>query len=200
MSMLIQIVEYNPSWAFQFERIAARIRSSLGPVMRSVDHVGSTAVPGLAAKPIIDTLLTVAKGQSKDECRQRLEKVGFILKHPAMDGCKGLMLSHGSPLINLHVFSEGCVEPERMLRFRDWLRNNSNDRTRYQELKLHLASCEWENIQAYANSKTSFIDEIVKAAAPNIRNACQPLWEAKDVWDVDVISIVNSTNSERNSC
>ena len=127
----IVLVDYDPEWAVRFDVERVRITDALGPRAIAVDHVRSTSVPGLAAKPIID------------EHR--------LLRTAERD-------------LNLHVFSAGSSEAERMLVFRDWLRSNPADRELYASTKRALAQRSWSTVQDYADAKTEVVATIVARA------------------------------------
>ena len=121
------IVEYDPSWPARYERLADLIRTALGPAVLGLDHVGSTAVPGLAAKPVIDVDLTVADGAAESSYVPALEACGFqlVVREPWWYGHR--VLRHREPAANLHVWSPECPEAARHLIFRDWLRANPDE-------------------------------------------------------------------------
>ena len=121
----IRLVAHDPGWAAMFDEERSRIDSALGPTARGVEHVGSTAVPGLVAKPIIDILLVVP--DSSDEARYvpHLQRASYILRIRERDWYEHRLLRGTIIRSNVHVFSEGCAEIDRMLRFRDRLRSHA---------------------------------------------------------------------------
>ena len=160
----ITLVEYDPHWPQLYEREAQRIRSLLGDRVLQLEHVGSTAVPGLCAKPIIDILLVVADSAYEQSYIPALEAAGYRLRIREPDWFEHRMLKGPDTDINLHVFSAGASEIERMLRFRDWLRANADDRERYAQIKRELSRQVWANVQNYADAKTSIVYEILERA------------------------------------
>jgi GrpB-like predicted nucleotidyltransferase (UPF0157 family) len=160
----IVIVDYDPQWPKDFEREADRIRVALGSRAFQIEHTGSTSVPGLAAKPIIDMLLVVADSADEASYLPALESSGCVLRIREADWHEHRMFWGPDTKINLHVFSSGCPEIERMLLFRDWLRNNAADRELYARTKLALVQQEWKHIQNYADAKTAVIEEIIARA------------------------------------
>ena len=160
----ITLAEYDSSWPVLYEREAARIRAALADRALLIEHVGSTSVPGLAAKPHIDVLLAVADSSDEASYVPALEDAGYVLhirepgwhEHRAFTGLE--------TDLNLHVFSEGCVEIERMLRFRDHLRRNKTDRLLYERTKRELAQRTWKYGQHYADAKTTIVEEILARA------------------------------------
>jgi GrpB-like predicted nucleotidyltransferase (UPF0157 family) len=157
----ILIVDYNPQWPALFASEADRIRSVLGGVALRIEHAGSTSVPGLAAKPIIDLLLVVADSAQEDAYVPALEAAGYVLRIRELNWYEHRMFKGPDRDINLHVFSSGCPEIDRMLMFRDWLRSNTADRDLYARTKLALTQKRWTYVQNYADAKTAVIEEII---------------------------------------
>lgn len=116
----ITLVEYDPSWSDLFEQEANRIRSVLGNKALQIEHVGSTSVPGLCAKPIIDMLLVVKDSADELSYVPALESAGYILRIREPEWFEHRLFKGPDTDINLHVFSLGTSEIDRMLRFRDW--------------------------------------------------------------------------------
>lgn len=129
-----------------------------------IEHVGSTSVPGLCAKPIIDILLVVADSADELSYVPALEEAGYKLKIREPDWSEHRLFKGPDTDINLHVFSEGASEIDRMLRFRDWLRSNENDRDKYAEVKRSLAVKTWRHVQLYADAKTAVVRIILERA------------------------------------
>ena len=149
------------------------MRRALGDRALAVEHVGSTSVPGLAAKPIIDVVLVVADSSDEAAYVPALTSAGYRLQIREPDWHEHRMLKGSDPNLNLHVFSAGCPEVEAMLRFRDWLRTHDDDRDLYQRAKLELASRDWTYMQDYADAKSAVVAEIMKraSAAPPVPEA-----------------------------
>lgn len=160
----ITLLEYDDNWPKLFEREAERIRSILGNKILLLEHVGSTSVPGLCAKPIIDILLVVRNSADEDAYVSDLEKAGYILRIREAEWFEHRLFKGPDTDINLHVFSEGASEVERMMRFRNWLRTNHSDRDKYASVKRHLAQREWRHVQDYADAKNSIVQEIMERA------------------------------------
>ncbi len=131
----IVIVESDQTWPVQFEVLALRIRSALGAGVLALEHVGSTSVPGLPAKPIIDIDLTVADSADEPSYVPALERVGFALRirEPAWHEHRCMVSS--APAANLHVWSPDSPEAIRHRMFRDWLREHPEDRVLYADAK-----------------------------------------------------------------
>ncbi|MGO9600063.1 MAG: GrpB family protein [Isosphaeraceae bacterium] len=160
----VEIVPYDPVWPFQFEQQAELIRKALGAAAIAIDHAGSTAVPGLAAKPVLDILLTMKDSSQEDSYSSALEAEGFSLLIREPEWFEHRMFKHFSPATNLHVFSAGCPEIKRVKRFRDWLRTNETDCILYETSKRRLAARRWRSVQDYADAKTEVINEILERA------------------------------------
>jgi GrpB-like predicted nucleotidyltransferase (UPF0157 family) len=160
----VQIVDYDPAWPWLFEREARRIQTALGNRTLLIEHVGSTSVPGLAAKPRIDVLLVVADSADESAYVPALEAVGYVLRIREPDWHEHRMFNGPDTDVNLHVFSPGSPEVDRMLLFRDWLRSHASDRQLYERTKRELARKDWKHMQNYADAKTSVVEEILARA------------------------------------
>lgn len=171
-SVPVVLREPDPSWPAIFAADAAAIRTVLGETALAVDHVGSTSVPGLAAKPVIDILLQVPNSADELAYVPALEGVGYWLHIREPDWLEHRVLyqrvDRGSPHdINLHVLSPGTgsEEIDRMVGFRDWLRSHPEDRDRYAAVKRDLARRPWRFVQDYADAKTGVVEEILERLA-----------------------------------
>ena len=160
----IQIVDYNQEWPRLFEREVERIKATLGDRVLLIEHVGSTSVPGLAAKPIIDILLVVPDSSDEPSYVPPLEAAGYVLRIREPDWYEHRVFKGPDTDVNLHVFSPGCPEIDRMLLFRNWLRSNASDRQLYEHTKRELARKNWKYIQNYADAKTEVVEEILARA------------------------------------
>lgn len=160
----IVIADYDPDWPRLFQREAARVRAALGDRVVVLEHVGSTSVPDLAAKPRIDILLVVPNSADEAFYVPALEGVGYVLRIREPDWYEHRVFKGPDTDINLHVFSPGCVEIERMILFRDWLRSHESERVLYERTKRDLASREWKYVQHYADAKTAVVEEIIAQA------------------------------------
>jgi GrpB-like predicted nucleotidyltransferase (UPF0157 family) len=165
----IVIADYNPAWPSWFAWDRARILEALGDLALAIEHVGSTSVPGLSAKPIIDILLEVE--DSADESYvPALEAQGYELRIREPDWLEHRLLRRRAEPhdVNVHVFSQNHAAKEiaRMLNFRDWLRTHEDDRSRYAATKRELSTREWRYVQDYADAKTTVIEEILTKAHP----------------------------------
>ena len=157
----IILVEYDPEWPRLFAREAERLRAVLGPTALLIEHAGSTSVPGLAAKPIIDIVLAVPDTTDEASYLPALTEAGYVLRFREPDWYEHRLFKGPDTDINLHVFSAGCEEIDRMLVFRDWLKSHEEDRARYESVKRELAQRTWPVGQAYADAKTPVITGIL---------------------------------------
>jgi GrpB-like predicted nucleotidyltransferase (UPF0157 family) len=160
----IYLAPYDPEWPSLFARLETQVREALGEAVLLLEHVGSTSVPGLSAKPKIDMVLAVADSSDEPSYVKALEEKGYTLRIREPDWYEHRMLKPPDVKGNLHVFSEGCEEIEQMLLFRDWLRTRADDRLRYEEIKRELAGRTWKYTQNYADAKTEVIQEILARA------------------------------------
>jgi GrpB-like predicted nucleotidyltransferase (UPF0157 family) len=160
----VVIVDYDAGWPGSFASEAARIRTALGERALRIEHVGSTSVPGLAAKPVIDILLVVADSSDESDYVPKLESAGYAVRLRETDWFEHRLFNAPDTAVNLHVFSSGCEEIERMLIFRDWLRTNAADRDLYAHTKRKLAERDWPSVQDYADAKTAVVAEILARA------------------------------------
>ncbi len=160
----IHLAPYEPRWPSEYARLAESIRRALGEKVLLLEHVGSTAVPGLSAKPVIDIVLGVADSANEPSYLPLLEGEGFVLRirEPGWFGHRLFKSPH--PDGNLHVFSAGCEEIGRMLAFRDWLRTHEDDRWRYENTKRALGARIWKHVQDYADAKSQIVQEILERA------------------------------------
>ena len=168
----VEIHDYDPEWPRLYEREEDRIRSVLGDRVIRIEHVGSTSVPGLPAKPLIDVVLEVHDSADEAAYVPSLESAGYVLRIREPDWFEHRLLKGADTEVNVHVFTVGCEEVDRMLLFRDWLRENAADRELYAERKRELAGRQWKYMQQYADAKTAVVQEIMARATgeePNPR-------------------------------
>ncbi len=163
----ITLSPYDSAWPSLFDRLKNHLIEALGDEILLREHVGSTAVPGLSAKPIIDMVLAVADSSSEKSYVPPLVEKGYALKIREPDWYEHRLLKGPDVRGNLHVFSEGCEEIDRMLLFRDWLRNHAEDRLLYEETKRELAARTWKYTQNYADAKAEIVQEILARARSN---------------------------------
>ena len=160
----VLVVEYDPNWPQQFALEASKIRAALGEGALLLEHVGSTSVPGLAAKPILDILLVVADSAEETSYVPALENAGYVLRIREPEWFEHWVLKGADPAVNMHVFSPDCAETERMLLMRNWLRAHDDDRALYARTKRELAQRDWQYTQNYADAKTEVVESILARA------------------------------------
>jgi GrpB-like predicted nucleotidyltransferase (UPF0157 family) len=162
----ITFVEYDPAWPALFEREEARIRSVLDDRVVRLEHTGSTSVPGLAAKPIIDITMTVANVLDEPAYVLDLEAAGYrlVIREQEPEWYDHRAFKGPDTNINLHAFSAGCREVDRMVGFRDWLRTHDDDRQLYELTKRELIQREWTYVQNYADAKGEVVEQIAARA------------------------------------
>lgn len=160
----IELVEYSAQWPALFAREAERVRAALGHRVLLLEHAGSTSVPGLAAKPIIDMILAVADSADEPAFVPATESAGYVLHIREPEWHQHRLFKGPDTNINLHTYSFGCPEIDKMLKFRDWLRSNDADRELYERTKRELAQQTWKYVQNYADAKTAVVEEIVARA------------------------------------
>ena len=160
----IVLVEYDPAWPEHYAGEAKRIRAALGSRALQIEHIGSTSVPGLIAKPIIDILLVVADSADEPSYVPAMEAAGYVLRIREPDWHQHRLFKGSTININLHVFSSGSTEIERVLTLRNWLRENPEDRELYAEAKRDLARQKWHYVQNYADAKSRVIEAIISRA------------------------------------
>jgi GrpB-like predicted nucleotidyltransferase (UPF0157 family) len=166
----IEVVPYDPGWPAAFEQEALRLRTALGTLALRVDHNGSTSIPGLAAKPVIDIQVSVAALQPLAEYGERLESIGYVHEpHEDDSFCPFFHRPRRWPHSHhVHVVESGGLEERRTLAFRDYLRDHVEAAREYERLKLslteELGTNSPESREAYARSKTTFIEKIVADA------------------------------------
>ncbi len=161
----IVIVDYDPAWPERFRQEAAKIRAALGEVALRIEHIGSTSVPGLAAKPIVDVLLVVEDSSDEASYVPTLESAGYVLRVREPDFHDHRMFRTPEKDVHVHVFSSGSPEIERYLLMRDRLREDAEDRELYARTKRELASRDWPSMQHYAEAKTEVVEGIIARAA-----------------------------------
>ena len=136
----IRIVDFDPDWHNKFERHARIITGALGGSMLCIEHIGSTSVPGLAAKPIIDILVVLPDSANESTYLRQLEAVGYVLRVREPDWNEHRMFRTLERDVHIHIYSPGCPEIQRNLTFRDRLRKSAEDRKRYEQVKRELAA------------------------------------------------------------
>jgi GrpB-like predicted nucleotidyltransferase (UPF0157 family) len=158
----IYLAEYDSEWPELYRREEAKIRAALGGRALLVEHVGSTSVPGLAAKPIVDIILGVADSADEDAYVPDLERAGYVLRIREPDFDEHRLLKGTDPDVNLHVHPIGCAEIDKLVAFRDRLRADADDRQLYERKKRDLAARTWRYTQHYADAKAEVVAAILE--------------------------------------
>lgn len=168
----IVVADYDPAWSERFRHEAAKIRAALGGGALAVKHIGSTSIPGLAAKPVVDILLVVGDSGDEDSYVPVLEETGYILRVRERDFHEHRMFRTPEKDVHVHVYAPDSPEIHRHLLLRDHLRDDAKDRELYARTKRDLAERDWLSMQHYAEAKTGVIEEIIaRAAARSSRKA-----------------------------
>ena len=164
LSRPIEIVEYDSEWPRLYAREEERIRSLLGDRVVRIEHAGSTSVPGLPAKPIVDIVLEVPNSADEPSYVPDLEAAGYrvVIREP--EWLEHRVFKGPDTNVNLHAFTAGCEEVDAMLLFRDHLRESAEDRELYERTKRELAAYPWKYVQQYADAKTTVVQEIMERA------------------------------------
>ena len=166
MSAPIVVVPYDPGWPALFADVGSRLRQALGDVALRIDHVGSTSVPGLAAKPVIDIQISVSAFDPLDAYRLPLQAVGFVWRANNPDLSKRYFREvPGGRRTHIHVQRAGSLGEQLTLVFRDYMRAHPDDARRYAELKYRLAGQFRDNRVTYTESKAPFVWEILARAS-----------------------------------
>jgi GrpB-like predicted nucleotidyltransferase (UPF0157 family) len=163
----VRIVPYDPGWPAIFAALAADLRASLGEVAVRIDHIGSTSVRGLAAKPVIDIQISVADFEPLDAYRAPLERLGYIYRPDNAERTKRYFREPpGGRHIHIHVRRAGSFGEQLALLFRDYIRDHSDVAAQYADLKRALAQqySEPEQRHAYTKAKGPFIWQVVAQA------------------------------------
>ena len=161
----IIVADYDPGWPGRFRHEEARIRAALGRAALSVEHIGSTSVPGLAAKPIVDVLLVVEDSGDEASYLPAMERAGYVLRVREPDFDEHRMFRTPAKDVHVHVFSAGSPEIDRYLLLGERLHEDRGDRELYARTKRELARREWPSMKHYAEAKTEGIEGIIDRAA-----------------------------------
>ncbi|RMI40850.1 hypothetical protein EBN88_11990 [Streptomyces triticirhizae] len=171
----VRLVAYDPRWPEVFAAEAARLRAALGSLRHRLEHTGSTSVPGLVAKPVVDMLLVVPDSGDEEAYVPALEPLGYRVAIREPEWHEHRVLCRDRPAddvdrVNLHVLSEGSFEVERVLAFRDRLRGHAEERELYAETKRGLAERSWKYTQNYADAKSEVVEAILARALAERRH------------------------------
>jgi GrpB-like predicted nucleotidyltransferase (UPF0157 family) len=157
----IQVVDYDSGWPERFEAEQWRIATALGPLARRVEHIGSTAVPGLAAKPVVDMLVEVDDPDDEERYRPQMESAGFQLR---VREPRHRMFRTPARDVHVHIWPTDSAEASAYLILLDWLRAHADDRELYAQVKRTLARRPWRDMNYYAEAKSAIIAQISASA------------------------------------
>jgi GrpB-like predicted nucleotidyltransferase (UPF0157 family) len=161
----IRVVPYDSAWPLKFARQAAQLRDALGPVALRIDHIGSTAIPQLAAKPVIDIQISVADFEPLDAYRARLERLGYVFRADNPERTKRYFREPlGQRRTHIHVRRAGSFSEQFALLFRDFMRVHPDVAAEYADLKITLAERYSGDRTAYTDAKGPFIWTVIAQA------------------------------------
>lgn len=173
----IIVVPYNPTWSEKFLKLAVPIRETMGDVALRIDHIGSTAIPEIAAKPVVDIQISVTDFEPFTAICEPLESLGYVWRENNIDKTKRYFReADGNRNTHIHVRKAGSFSEQHNLLFRDYLRANPQDRELYSQLKLELAQKFRNDRSAYVEAKSPLVWEITKRA---YEWSSEVGWEAK---------------------
>jgi GrpB-like predicted nucleotidyltransferase (UPF0157 family) len=161
----VVVTKYDSGWPTLFSEIAAQVRRALGEIALGIEHVGSTAVPGLSAKPVIDIDVVVRSTHDLSAAIKRLETLGY--RHEGDKGVPGresFEWPSRSPRHHLYLVVEGSQPHQDHIRFRDYLRTHPEVARDYADLKEDLAAQHRDDRDSYTNAKEGFIATVLAAA------------------------------------
>lgn len=164
----VEVVAHNPQWKNTFETEAKQITSAIGKNVVAIHHIGSTAIPNIYAKPVVDLLIEVRSITEVDEQSSEMESLGYEVKGEfGITGRRYFRKDNqqGIRTHQIHVFEIGSVQIERHLAFRDYMIAHPLDARKYSELKRKLAEEHSDSIDRYMDGKDDFIKEIDRRAA-----------------------------------
>jgi len=167
----VVIVEYDPRWPAAFEQEKSAVCAALSVLPTDIQHIGSTAIPGLRAKPVIDLLVAVSGFAPVAEYEQRLEPLGYVHIVQPNEPVR-IFFRKGSPRTHhLHIVEDGSCEHHRLIRFRDYLLRHPETALAYEDLKRHLAVRFALDRPRYTESKTDFIQGVIALADAELAEA-----------------------------
>jgi GrpB-like predicted nucleotidyltransferase (UPF0157 family) len=163
-TIVVEIVDYQSLWPETFRKHEKAIAEALGEASLRIEHIGSTSVPGLAAKPIVDILVVVRDSADEDSYLPRMEAAGYELRVREPDFHEHRMFRTTTMNVHVTIYKHDSPEIERLLTFREWLRESLEARRFYEETKRKLAAQSWADVNAYAEAKTEAIEHILATA------------------------------------
>lgn len=174
--MMVKIFGYDPAWALEFKHLGSSLRKALGDVACRIDHIGSTSVEGLAAKPIIDIQISVRALEPVDSYLPQMEALGYVWHKDNPEKTKRYFREAlGQRRTHIHVRKLGSWHEQYALLFRDYLRLHSEDQGTYEAVKRNLAAQHRHNRHAYTVAKDDIFWEMIRRA---------DRWAAETGWDM----------------
>ena len=163
---IVKLLPYNPNWQVAFEREKKFLKKELDGLILEIQHIGSTAIPGIVAKPIIDMLIAVNSLSDVSKIRSKLEEVGYEYRENGSDDIQILFVKgpEGKRTYYLHITELGSLEWQNSIGFRDYLRKNTERAKQYSNLKMELASKYSEDRAKYTAGKAAFVHETIERA------------------------------------
>lgn len=159
----IDVVPYDPRWPEEFDRASGEVVTALAPTLLAIHHIGSTAIPGIHAKPVLDILAVVADLHVVDERTADMQALGYqVMGEFGIEGRRYFRRddSTGKRTHHIHAFVEGSPHVTRHLAFRDFMRAHPDLANQYGELKRRLAEAHPHDMEAYMDGKDGFIKEM----------------------------------------
>ncbi|HET9091417.1 MAG TPA: GrpB family protein [Acidimicrobiales bacterium] len=163
--VFVEVVDYDPAWPAHYERYSRHLAEALGDRVLVMEHIGSTSVPGLPAKPVIDIVVGIDDPDDEEAYLPDLEAAGYRLR-VREPGHRCLRGGEAAMPVNLHCYRPDSPEVEAYLRFRDQLRTSEPDRRLYAATKRALAGRRWPDMNYYADAKSHVVAEILGRARP----------------------------------
>ena len=163
----VEVVPYSPGWPAQFEQFAAELHEIYGDNLVELHHIGSTSVPGLSAKPVIDIISVVRNLDAVDAVNAKFEEKGYQVKGELGAICQRLFVKddeNGKRIANIHTWTEGSPQIERHLIFRDYLRAHPDVAEEYAQLKLRLAQEYPTAREGYTGGKSQWVEDVIQRA------------------------------------
>jgi GrpB-like predicted nucleotidyltransferase (UPF0157 family) len=162
---MIEIVPYDPTWPERFAELGGMLRRALKDAAVRIDHIGSTAVPGLASKPVVDIQISVVSFEPLEAFKDPLEELGYIYRPTNTERTKRYFRERpGTPRTHVHVRLAGSFSEQFALLFRDYLRVHPRNASEYEELKRSLAERHGQDRRAYTRAKEAFSWELIRRA------------------------------------
>ncbi|QOR65358.1 GrpB family protein [Cytobacillus suaedae] len=161
----VEVTSYNPTWTKSYQSEAKRIQTIFSPILVNIYHIGSTSIPGLSAKPVIDILVEVSSLEKVDDFNQDMEKLDYEARgENGIPKRRYFQKGGDNRTHHVHIFEKGNTEIERHVTFRDYLRNHPQEADQYGALKEELAEKFPYDIEKYILGKDSLVKELDEKA------------------------------------